>query len=148
MEKEVTWKTVAATAGFGFIGAMAWAATRLHPMTFEDADQKAERLIDDELDNTKTTAKKKNLPQYVLAMLGRLRSSVASEIWEAYDRGKMLGKQEGRMELIPEIQEFLAGQAEMAEERARGNYNKTEWLAVAREFRAAAGVMNGRHLKG
>lgn len=145
---ENAWKSVIGGMGLGLVGSMVWAVARLKPMTFEDADEKAEHVIDAEIDKTKTESKRKSLPQYVLAMLGRLRTTVATEIWEAYDRGKTIGKQEGRMEVIPELREFLVGQAQMAEERVKSGEGQAQWLAVAREFRAAAGVMNTRHHKG
>lgn len=149
---ESHWKTAAgvglgAVGGglIGWLGALAYKA--LKPMTFDDADQKAEQLIDAEIEKTKTESKRKALPKYVLAMLGRLRSSVASELWDAYDRGKQVGVHDGRVAAIGEIREFITDQADMAEQRAKSENGK-EWASVARELRAAAGVMNRRHGRG
>lgn len=147
MEKSA-WRSVIGGMGLGIVGSMVWAVAHLKPMTFEDADKKAEHVIDTEIETTKTESKRKSLPKYVLAMLGRLRTTVASEVWEAYDRGETIGKQEGRLDAISELRDFLRSQAEMAEERAKSGEGQAQWLAVAREFRAAAGVMNSRHHRG
>ena len=139
---KTSWKEIAAGAGFGVIGAMMWATAKVAPMKFEDAKDKARYVVDMVLEEVRKR-RGKAFPAYVNTMAEELVEAVSAEIWEAYDRGRMVGKGEARSETVLEVQGFLHDQEAMAKQRAVGEVNN-HWNVVAREMKAAANTIGAR----